>query len=54
MAWAIRYQTLPFNGSWSYTFNFPGSVSSCIVGIPYFYFTFVPGGTGFHPVSSSG
>jgi hypothetical protein len=40
MAWAIQYQTLPLNGSWSYTFNFPGSVSSYIVGIPYFYLTY--------------
>ena len=50
MAWAIQYQTLPFNGSWSYTFNFPGGVSSYIVGIPYFYLTYGPGGTGYHAV----
>lgn len=41
MPLAIQYQTLPLNGSWSYTFNFPGSVSSYIVGIPYFYFTYL-------------
>jgi hypothetical protein len=51
MAWAIQYQTLPFNGSWSYTFNFPGSVSSYIVGIPYFYFTFE---SSFHAVQQLG
>jgi hypothetical protein len=52
MPWAIQYQTLPFKGSWSYNFEFPGGVSSYIVGIPYFYFTFV--GTSFHAVQQLG
>jgi hypothetical protein len=40
MPWAIQYQTLPFNEEWSCSFNFPESVSSYIVGIPYFHLSY--------------
>jgi hypothetical protein len=54
MAWAIQYQTLPFNGLWSHIFNFPDGVSSYIVGFPYFYLDFEFNQTSEHAVQQLG